>query len=217
MRVLMALVFIVIPISISIAAPIKYSFEGYTNSIILNSGDHDPNAPLVRDDGVVVTSGDSLMSGNIVFDPDLGRNGAGGSGLGEVLSWTFSTQGLAYYGEGGGFHFLAFDDSYFKYHDEVPSGGYGPDVAYMDFNFQGEPFAQGPDILPVDDFLGGSFFTSIDLAWVNDDITMWGLEGKITDLQVEEWSVPSPSSFWIMVIGLFVIWLKSLATQRQLI
>ncbi len=211
----LVLVFFISPLTM--AAPIEYSFEGYTSSINLNTGDHDPSSPLVRDDGVVITNGDSFMSGHIVFDPDATRSGAGGSGLGEVLSWTFSTQGLTYYGEGGGFHFLTFEDSSFKYLDEVPSGGYGPDVAYLDFNFNGEPFSQGPDDFPIADFIDGSFSTSIDVAWVNDDLTMWGLEGKITDLQVEEWSVPSPSSFWIMVIGLLVIWLKSVARPRQFI
>lgn len=198
--------------TLSIAAPIEYSFEGYTSSIILNSGSHDSSSPLVRDDGVIITSGDSYMSGHIVFDPDVERSGAGGAGFGEVLSWTFSTQGLTYYGGGGGFHLLTFDDSSFKYHDEVPRGGYGPDVVYMDFNFQGEPFTLGPDILPVDDFIDGTFFTSVDLAWVRDDLTMWGLEGRITDFQVD---VPSPSSFGIMVIGLFFLWLKSLVRPRK--
>lgn len=214
MRILVFMLFSVIS-PLSISAPIEYSFEGYTSSIISNIGDYDPDSPLVRDDGVVVTNGDSFMSGHIAFDPDATRSGAGGTGLGEVLNWTFSTQGLTYYGEDGGFHLLTFDDSSFKYHDEVPSGGYGPDVAYMDFNFQGEPFAHGPVDFPVADFIGGSFFTAIDLAWVNDDLTMWGLEGKITDLQVEEWSVPNPSSFWIMVIGLFLMWLNSLVRPRQ--
>lgn len=214
MRTLVLVLFFLISPTL-MAVPIEYSFEGYTSSIILNTGNHDPSSPLVRDDGVVITNGDSFMSGHIVFDPDAIRSGAGGSGLGEVLSWTFSTQGLTYYGEGGGFHYLNFDDSSFKYLDEVPSGGYGPDVVYLDFNFNGEPFAQGPDNFPVADFIDGRFSTAIDVAWINDDLTMWGLEGKITDLQMEELTVPNPSSFSIMIIGFFVIWLTSLVRPRK--
>lgn len=209
----LVLIFFISPASM--AVPIEYSFEGYTSSIILNTGDHDPSSPLVRDDGMVITNGDSFMSGHIVFDPEATRSGAGGSGLGEVLNWTFSTQGLTYYGEGGDFHFLNFDDSSFDYLDEVPSGGYGPDVVHLDFNFNGEPFAQGPDNFPVADFIDGRFSTAIDVAWINDDLTMWGLEGKITDLQVEEFTVPNPSSFSIMIIGFFVIWLTSLVRTRK--
>lgn len=193
---------------LAISSPIKYSFEGYTSFINLNSGDHDPESPLIRDDGVVITNGDSFMQGHIVFDPDQVRSGAGGTGLGEVLSWSFSTQGLTYQGSGGGFHYLTFENSSFKYHDEIPTGGYGPDVAYMDFNFNGDPFALGADFFPVADFIGGKFFTSIDIAKVDDDTAMWGLEGKITDLQVDQWSVPAPSSIWIMAFGLLGIFFK---------
>lgn len=207
--------FIVCFSPISISSPIKYSFEGYTNYINLSSGNHDSDVALVRDDGFVVTNGNSSMNGHIIFDPAETRNGAGGTGLGEVLSWSFTTQGLTYHGAGGGFHYLTFNEGSFKYHDEVPEGGYGPDVASMSFNFNGEPFALGPDAFPIEDFIGGSFFTAIDLARISDDVTMYGLEGEITKLQVSEWSVPSPPAFWLMVFGLLGMVLNMSLKPKQ--
>ncbi|MBW7470791.1 hypothetical protein QQF73_04820 [Marinobacter sp. M216] len=190
--------------SVSWAVPITYYFEGRTTRIFSNVGDQDPLAPLVRDDGVVITNGDATMTGQIVFDPAAIRSGAGGTGQGEVLSWSFSTLGLSYQGAGGAFHFLTFLDNAFRYADEVPTGGYGPDVVSMGFDFNGTPFLSGPDDFPVNRFTGGMFSTAIDLAVVNDVVTMYGLGGEITTLRAL--SVPGPSSLMTMAAGMFLIW-----------
>lgn len=213
MRILAAaLIFLISPFST--ATPLKYSFQGYTSSIVTDNGDYDPSSPLIRDDGFVVTNGDSLMSGYLIFDPSAVRDGPSGTGVGQVLEWSFSTQGLNYHSEGSAFHFLTFSDTSFRYLDEFPEGGYGPDVAYMGFDFRDDPFSDGPIDFPVSDFIGGDFHTTIDLARVNDDLMMWGLEGKITDLQVEEWTVPNPSSLLIMTIGLLGMFIRDMLRKK---
>lgn len=198
--------------SVTWAAPITYYFEGRTTSIFSNVGDQDPLAPLVRDDGVVITNGDATMTGQIIFDPLAIRSGAGGTGQGEVLSWSFSTLGLTYEGAGGAFHFLTFLDDAFRYSDEVPSGGYGPDVVSMGFDFNGGVFTSGPDDFPVNRFVGGTFSTAIDLAMVNDVVTMYGLGGEITSMRASP--VPGPSSLLTMAAGMILIWLRRRGTVR---
>ncbi|MBW4934109.1 hypothetical protein [Marinobacter sp. F4206] len=198
--------------SVCWATPITYSFEGQTTRISSNVGDQNPLTPLIRDDGVVVTNGDVSMTGQIIFDPVVTRNGAGGTGLGEVLSWSFSTQGLTYQGAGGAFHFLTFLSDSFHYADEVPTGGYGPDVVSLGFDFNGAPFSSGPDDFPVNRFIGGTFSTAIDLGVVSDVVTMYGLDGVITSMRVE--SVPGPSSLLTMAAGFSLIWLRRRSLGR---
>lgn len=207
------LVFLLLISSGCWAIPITYHFEGHTTRIFSNVGDQNPRVSLVRDDGVVITNGDAAMTGQIVFDPAAIRNGAGGTGLGEVLSWTFSTLGLTYQGAGGAFHFLSFLDNSFGYADEVPTGGYGPDVVSMGFDFSGAPFASGPSDFPVASFIGGSFSTAIDLAAVNDVITMYGIEGEITAMKAAP--IPGPSSLWTMTAGLLLVWVRRRLGQRR--
>ncbi|MBZ2169939.1 hypothetical protein [Marinobacter sp. F4216] len=193
------------------SAPITYLFSGVTTNIVINTGDYDPSAPLVGDDSSLITSGDVTMNGQIVFDPELFRSGAGGEGLGEVLSWEFNTQGLSYAGAGGAFHYLDFSDNALSYLDEVPTGGFGPDVVTLDFEFSGTPFSLGPADFPIADFLGGTFSTAIDLASVSDEVVLYGLEGEITDIQVAPGptrdlvSVSGPSSLYLMLIGLLAL------------
>ncbi|WP_286220567.1 hypothetical protein [Marinobacter apostichopi] len=200
------LVFLSMACSIGWAAPITYIFEGHTTGILSNVGDLDPRSALIRDDGLVITNGNAFMSGQIVFDPMATRSGAGGTGRGEVLSWAFSTLGLTYHNAGGAFHYLNFLSNSFVYADEVPLGGYGPDVVSMDLDFSGSPFAFGPDHFPIEDFIGGRFSTAIDLAWVNDSITMYGLTGVITSMRASV--VPGPSSVVTLLTGLLFVWVR---------
>ena len=187
------------------AAPIKYIFSGYTTSITASDGNRNPNLPIAREDGAFVTNGDSKISGELVFDPSAWRDGAGGSGWGEVISWTCATEGLAYFGAGGAFHYLEFEDNSFSYLDEVPEGGYGPDVAGINLDFSNEPFADGLAHFPVEQFLGGTFFTSVEDGWISDTQTMWGVRGIITELSVAPVAVPTPSSISLLLGGLGLI------------
>lgn len=213
MRILTAaLIFLVCPFLF--ATPLKYNFQGYTTSIVTDNGDYDPSAPLIRDDGSFVTNGDVFMSGYLVFDPSEVRDGPSGSGMGQVLDWSFSTQGLTYHSDGSAFHYLTYSNTSFNYLDEFPQGGYGPDIAYMGFDFRNEPFSDGPVNFPISDFIGGDFHTTIDLARVNDGLMMWGLEGKITGLEVEAWNVPGPSSFLLMAIGLLGLLMTKVLRKR---
>ncbi|SFM53607.1 hypothetical protein [Marinobacter zhejiangensis] len=193
----------------SSATPINYFFEGETRNILVSGENYAPDLPLVRSDGTVIASGHTKMTGYITLDPDAWRDGAGGSGLGQVLSWGFSTEGLDYQGGGGEFHTLLFNDSAFEYLDEAPHGGYGPDVVSLIFNFNSTPFDQGANDLPVSNFSGGSFSTGIDLAWVNDQQIMQGIEGTITKLwRAEPTPVPTPSTPILMATGLLILGLR---------
>ncbi len=195
------------------ATPITYYFEGHTTAIHSTLGDLDPLTVLARDDGLVITNGDVAMAGHIVFDPAALRSGAGGSGQGEVLNWSFSTLGLTYFNSGGAFHYLDFQDHSFGYADEIAQGGYGPDVVSMAFDFDGIPFALGPVDFPISDFIGGRFSTAIDLAWVNDELSMHGLQGVITSLRTTP--VPGPASSLTMLTGLFLLWAVRRTRLRQ--
>lgn len=187
------------------ATPITYHFHGVTTSIKMD-GDYrsDPLQSLVSDDGLVVTNGDSVMHGKIVFDPEVWRDGAGGSGWGEVLAWEFTTEGFDYWGPGGNtgnFHYLQFDDNRFTYADELPQGGYSPDVAYLRFDFGSTALANPPNHFPIESFIGGRFFTALEYPPGNySGLQMSGLEGVITKTWTKE--VTEPSSLLLFAIGL---------------
>jgi len=190
------------------ATPVTYYFHGVTNDIQTTIGRHDALVPLVRDDGIVVTNGDSVMNGEIVFDPQAWREGAGGSGWGEVLSWKYATQGLDYWGPGSDlpFHYLGFYHNRFSYLDEVPGGGYrGPDVVSLSFNFDATPFVSGPAHFPVESFIGGSFGAVNDDMWVNDDYTVYSIQGVITKMWTRQDAVPEPSSLLLLTGGLLIL------------
>ncbi|PHQ26339.1 hypothetical protein CLH62_01695 [Marinobacter guineae] len=62
------------------SVPITYFFEGPTDNIVVNQGNHNLALPLIRDDGAVIINGDKSMDGQIVFDPTATRHGAAGNG-----------------------------------------------------------------------------------------------------------------------------------------
>ncbi|BES71674.1 hypothetical protein RE428_26920 [Marinobacter nanhaiticus D15-8W] len=191
------------------STPITYSFSGYATAVRINGIDTDPSSPLVRNDGKVVTNGNTAMTGNIVFDPDAWRDGAGGSGYGQVFSWTFSTLGLTYHGESGAFHYLDFYNSRFSYSDELPLGGFEqanlPDVCNISFDFDNEPFLDGPAHFPIANFIGGHFFSALEVVEIDETRTMQGLLGVITDLSVVPQPVPGPSPLLLLSTGLLLL------------
>lgn len=190
--IVIALALFISPICWS--TPITYVFSGYTTSIMVNNEEYDPSIPITRTDGTFVTNGHYEIEGELVFDPIAWRDGAGGSGQGQVFSWSCNTQGLTYFGAGGGFHYLTFEENSFSYLDEIPQGGYGPDVAGIKLDFDNGPFTGGPAHFPIENFIGGYFSTAVEDGKIDDELSMQGLQGVITHLQAKVVAVPLPSS-----------------------
>ncbi|CAN0599731.1 unnamed protein product, partial [Ectocarpus sp. 12 AP-2014] len=149
----LALFIFMVSSTVCTATPIKYFFEGVTNTVFVNAEYSDPSVALVGEEGIPLTNGAQEMAGEILIDHDYVGFENGVRVEGRVLAWQFETEGLTYSGGGGLLNYLTLTDSAFHYLDEVPLGGYGPDVVGMTFDFSGAPFSEGLSFLPVDNFI----------------------------------------------------------------
>jgi hypothetical protein len=165
----------------SLALPITYIFTGQTQTIFSSEGSYAPHDVLVGNDGSLILNGQSQVSGTITYDPDAWRSGAGGEGLSEVLHWSLNTEGRTYY-SAGNFHYLDYDSDSFFYSDEVPLGGFGPDIVNLSFNFNTNLFAGGPSDFLTEHFVDGLFSIQLEWAHTSDGVHISGLAGSITKL-----------------------------------
>jgi hypothetical protein len=187
----------------SFAIPITYSFVGQTQTIFNNAGStFSPSDIVVGSDSRLILNGESQVFGTITYDPEALRSGAGGAGLSDVLQWSLSTEGRHYSG-GGNFHHLNYDENSFLYSDELPFGGFGPDVVNLSFNFDTGLFTDGPNDFLTDHFIDGLFSINLEWAHTSDGVLISGLAGSITKLNRVPESPPLSLLSCVLLASLF--------------
>lgn len=196
----------------SFAIPITYSFVGQTQTIFNNAGSPlSPSDILPGSDGKLILNGESLVFGIITYDPEVWRSGAGGVGLSDVLQWSLSTEGRTY-NSGGNFHYLDYDDNSFLYSDEVPDGGFGPDIVNLSFNFDTNLFTDGPSDFLTHHFVDGLFSIHLESAHTSDGVLISGLAGSITQLT----RVPEPTLISLLACGWLALFFRCRLTRTNI-